>query len=55
MAIGTVTTPLPLEAPDASRVKAPVNAEPVREAVVQESDSLDAELDNPYDNLACTD
>ena len=55
MSTGTKSTPLPLEAHDAPRVTPPAHVEaPAREAVC-EPEALDVTLDNPYDNLACTD
>jgi len=46
----------PLDAPHADRVKhATVVAVPTREQSTPETTSLDESLENPYDNVACTD
>jgi hypothetical protein len=56
MSIATKTSPLPLEFHDAPRATPPARPEvTVREPAQTASDPLDVELENPYDNVACTD
>ena len=56
MSIATKTSPQPLESHDAPRATPPARREgTVREPARETVDPLDVELDNPYDNVACTD
>jgi hypothetical protein len=56
MSIVTKISTPSLESHDAPRATPPARAEEaVREAVEVTTDPLDVELDNPYDNMACTD
>jgi hypothetical protein len=56
MSIATKTSPLPLEAHDAPRATPPARPEVTAGEPSQGmTDPLDVELDNPYDNIACTD
>jgi hypothetical protein len=56
MSIVTKTSALPLESHDAPRTTPPARLEvAVREPAEATSDALDDLLENPYDNIACTD
>jgi hypothetical protein len=56
MSIVTKTSAPSLESHDAPRATPPARPEvAVREPAEVTSDPLDVELDNPYDNMACTD
>jgi hypothetical protein len=55
MSIATKTSPLPLEVHDAPRATPPAPEVTAGEPAQGMSDPLDVELDNPYDNIACTD
>jgi len=48
------TSALPVEPHDAPRVTPP-QPEVTEPEVTNEPESLDVALDNPYDNIACTD
>jgi len=56
MSIVTKTSTLPIEPHDAPRATPPTPPEvAVREPAGVTSDPLDDLLENPYDNIACTD
>ena len=56
MSIATKTSTLPLESHDAPRATPPARPEvAVREPAEVTTDPLDDLLENPYDNIACTD
>lgn len=55
MSIATKTSTLPLEPHDAPRATPPARPEVAVSEPEVTSDPLDAVLDNPYDNMACTD
>jgi hypothetical protein len=56
MSIVTKTSTLPLEPHDAPRATPPARPEVAERGPAElMSDPLDVELDNPYDNMACTD
>ena len=56
MSIATKASTVPLESHDALHATPPTCPEvSVREPAGVTSDPLDVELDNPYDNIACTD
>jgi len=55
MSIATKTSTLPLESDDAPRATPPARPEVAMREVTSDPEPLDAVLDNPYDNIACTD
>jgi hypothetical protein len=55
MSIATKTSASPLESHDAPRATPPASPEGAVRERVSEPEPLDAVLDNPYDNMACTD
>jgi hypothetical protein len=55
MSIVTKTSALPLEPHDAPRTTPPAVLEVAVREPAEASDALDDLLENPYDNIACTD
>ena len=55
MSIATQTSTAPHESHDATRVTPPVRPEVDVPERISEPDPVDEVLENPYDNIACTD